>query len=63
MRFDKAFKEMIDNYQPITRTVESWDNSCLLYNEATNEIEFTNDSVSNWEPTHEDILATDWIMI
>jgi|GEM_PF-5109646 len=62
MRFDEALIEMIDNLQPITRiSGNSW---CLLYNEASKEIEISSDSgIGLFKPTQEDILATDWEII
>lgn len=40
----------------------SWNNeNVLYYNEVTNEIEEYADSIMRiWNPTHDDIVASDW---
>lgn len=62
MRFDEAFREMVDNAKSISR--KSWPVGCLLYDKITKEIEYDDGhSLQRWCPSHGDVIATDWRLI
>jgi hypothetical protein len=64
MGFEDALKQA-KNSEGISRA--SWGDRVLYYNQITDEIEdYNNDSngctCNKWKPTHDDIVAVDWMI-